>query len=373
LATFADRLLVHVSDPANLAAFLGGMNLGGFFTADFQARFNTEFWQIAQVAVGATRAGSFEQPTWIETRLLGQEDHQGNADSKTYIDYKVYGQETALWTDLLLELDTTWLVDQFPGTVVTSEATPPTFEGLATLVSVLRINAGNHPVDRSGTPLANVTLDSQGRLQTDPPNPVTLTLDPLAGALLQPDGAIHFLVLLELFPRIGPATPLLGASLGRDGQPLRNLRMDNRGAFTDLTGAPATLDPLTGFPLDGDGQPVRPARLAIPGDGTADYRFTFSLPVQTDRLTLTFVTCLHLFAHSGFNLIDDLRQVLALRHRLERQHDHLLSLSDLAAKRPHAFTLVYENNALADSGLTQAEVHRLGARMNVLIHFFAIP
>lgn len=373
MITFADRLLVHLSNPANLTAFLGGMDLGAFFTADFQARFNSEFWQIAQVAVGAIQNLRFQESTWIETRLIGREDHQGNAPSKTQIDYKVYGLETALWTDLLIDLDTTWLADQFPGTVVASEAAPPTFEGLANLVSVLRIDAGNHPLDRSGAPLANVTLDNQGRLQTDPPGPVTLTLDPLAGALLQPDGAVHSLVLMELFPRIGPATPLLGAPLGEDGQPLHNLRMDSRGSFTDLAGTPATLDPLTGLPLNGGGQPVRPARLTIPDGGTADYRFTFALPVETDRLTLEFVTRLYLFARSEFNLIDDLRHVLALRRRLAQRHDYLLSLNETSSKRPHAFALVYEANALAGNGLTLEDVRRLGVRMNVLIHFFAVP
>ncbi len=373
MATFADRLLVHLSDAANLTAFLNGMNLDAFFTADFQARFNSEFWQIAQVAVGSTRMLSFERPTWVRTRILGREDHHGNTHRKTSIDYKVYGRETALWTDLFIELGTTWLVDQFPGTVVTSEAALPAFEGLANLVSVLRIDTANHPLDRSGAPLAGVMLDDQGRLRTAPPNPITLTLDPLAGALLQSDGSIHSLVLLELFPRVGSATPLLGAPLGEDGQPLRNLRMDSRGSFTDLAGTPATLDALTGLPLDGDGQPVRPARLTIPGGGTADYRFTFALPVQTDRLTFQFVTHLHLFAKSEFNLIDDLREVLAQRHRLEQRHDYLLSLSDTASKWPHAFALIYEDNALAGSGLAQADVRRLGARMNVLVHFFAEP
>lgn len=373
MATFADRLLVFLSDPANLTAFLNGMNLGAFFTADFQTRFNSEFWQIAQVAVGATRSFKFEYPTWVETRILGREDHHGNAQGKTSIDYKFYGQETALWTDALIELETTWAVDQFPGTVVTSAAAPPTFEGLANLVSVLRIDATNRPLDRSGAPLANVTLDNQGRLQTDPPNPVTLTLDPLAGALLRPDGSIHALVLLELFPRVGPATPLLGAPLGEAGQPFRNLRMDNRGTFTDLAGAPAPLDPLTGLPVDGGGNPVRPARLTIPDGGTVDYRLIFALPVQTDRLILNFVTRLHLFVMPEFNLVSDLRDVLTLRQRLEQRHDYLLSLNDTANKWPHAFALAYESNALTGSGLNQGEVRRLGDRMGVLIHFFAEP
>src|SRR5215208_3228966 len=146
----ADRLLVHVSDPANLSAFLNRLNLGTFLTANFQSRFNSEFWQIAQVAVGATRSASFEQPLWVETRILGREDHHGNSFAKSNIDYTVYGRETALWADAVVDLDTTWQVDQFPGTVVASEANPPTFEGLANLVSVLRVDASNHPLDRSG-------------------------------------------------------------------------------------------------------------------------------------------------------------------------------------------------------------------------------
>jgi len=73
------------------------MNLGIFLTTDFQARFNSEFWQITQVAVGATRNFSFEEPTWIETRILGRKDHYGNGQSKTNIDYRVYGIETTLW------------------------------------------------------------------------------------------------------------------------------------------------------------------------------------------------------------------------------------------------------------------------------------
>jgi hypothetical protein len=349
------------------------MTLDDFLKTDFHARFNSEFWQIAQVAVGAAQASTFEQPTWVDTRLLGWEDHQGNAQGKTRIDYTFYGQETALWTDLRIELETTWLVDQFPGTVEVSEADPPTFEGLANLVSVLRIDASHHPLDRSGAALANVTLDDQGQLQTAPPNPIQLTLDPTAGALHQPDGTILSLVLLELFPRLGPATALFGALLGEDGQPLRNLSMDHHGSFTDLAGNPAALDPLTGLPLDGGGQPVRPARLTIPGGGTVDYRFTFALPVQTDQLTLEFLTHLHLFVRPEFNLIDDLRQVLALRHRLEQRPDYLLSLNDMGNKQPHAYILVYEENALAGSGIEQEAVRRLGARMNVLIHFAAAP
>lgn len=373
MATFAETVLVYLSNPVNLTALINGMNLDAFLTADFQARFNSEFWQVAQVAVGGVSAASFERSTWVETRILGREEHHGNSHDKTSIDYKLYGQEMALWTDAMIELDTTWQVDQFPGSVVTSAAAPPTFRGLANLVSVLRIDAANHPLDRSGAPLANVTLDSQGRLQTAPPNPVTLKLDPLAGALLNPDESVRSLVLLELFPRIGPAAPLVGAPLGEDGQPLRDLRMDNRGTFTDLAGAPATTDPLTSLPLDGGGNPARPARLTIPGGGTVDYRFTFALPVQTNRLVLAFVTRLYMFIMPEFHLVDDLRTVLALRHRLEQRHDYLLSLNDTASKQPYAFALVYETSALTGSGLNQGNVQRLGARMGVQIHFIAAP
>jgi len=349
------------------------MNLGIFLTTDFQARFNSEFWQITQVAVGATRNFSFEEPTWIETRILGRKDHYGNGQSKTNIDYRVYGIETTLWADAIVELETTWQADQFPGTIVSSQATPPTFEGLANLVSVLRIDTANHPLDRSGIPLANVSLDNQGRLQVGPPTPGTLTLDPLAGALLRPNGEIYSLILLELFPRLGPIVQFLGAPLGENGQPLHNLRMDSQGSFTDLAGTPASIDPLTHLPLDGDGKPVRPARLTIPDGGTADYRFMFALPVQTDRVTFNLVTRLYLFAMSEFNLINDLRNVLALKHRLEQQQDYLLSLNDTANKRPSAFTLVYDANVLTGSGLVRNDVLRLGASMDVLIDFFTIP
>jgi hypothetical protein len=371
---FADRLLTRISEPGNLGAFLNSMGLSTFFTTNFRNRFNSEFWQISQVAVGGLRRSSFEQPLWVETRILGREDHHGNSFAKTSIDYTVYGRDTALWTDAVIELDTTWLVDQFPGTVTASEANPPTFEGLDNLVSVLRIDPNNHPLDRSGAPLANVTLNNQGRLRKAPPNPLTLTLDPSSGALLQPDGSIHSLVLLELFPRVGPATPILGAPLGEDGQPLRGLRMDNRGSFTDLAGAAAALDPLTGLPLDGNGEPVRPARLAVPGDDAGDYRFSFALPVRTDRLTLQFVTHLHLFVKSEFDLIGDLREVRVLRRRLEQRHDYLLSLNDTASKQPHAFALVYRNSVLnEDPGLSPATVRRLGSRVGVLVHFVAEP
>jgi hypothetical protein len=371
---FADRFLVRISDPPGLNTFLGNIGLGAFLTADFQRRFNSEFWQIAQVAVGATRRSSFEQPLWTETRILGREDHHGSSFAKTNIDYTVYGRETALWTDAVIELDTTWRVDQFPGSVVTSQAAPPTFEGLANLVSVLRIDQNNHPLNRSGTALNNVTLDNQGRLQKAAPNPLTLTLDPSAGALLRPDGSIHSLVLLELFPRVGPATPLLGAPLGEEGQPLRNLRMDNQGSFTNLAGAPAATDPLTGLPLDGNGDPVRPARLTIPEGRTVDYRFMFALPVRTDRLTLQFVTRIHLFVKSNLNLINDLRDILALRHKLEQRNDYLLSLNDTTNKQPHVFVLVYRDNVLGGGpGLTADGARRLGSRVGVLINFVAEP
>src|SRR5215211_4893945 len=103
----AERLLVHVSAPANLGTFLNRLNLRPFLTANFQNRFNSEFWQIAQVAVGATRSASFEQPLWVETRILGREDHHGNPSAKTNIDYTVYGREVALWADAVVDLDTT--------------------------------------------------------------------------------------------------------------------------------------------------------------------------------------------------------------------------------------------------------------------------
>ena len=376
MATFADRLLVYLSKEANLATFLKGMNLDAFFTKDFQARFNSEFWQITQVAVNNTPQNiSFEQPAMIETRILGRKDHYGNGQSKTNVDYRVYGMETALWTDAIIELDTTWQADQIPGTVVTSQPMPPPlFQGVARLVSVLRIDpATNHPLDRLAKPLADITLDNQGRLQAVQPNPGVLTLDPSAGVLLLPDGKIHSLALLELFPRVGAATPLVGALLGEDGQPLPSLLMDSRGAFTDLAGAPARLDPLTGLPLDGNGKPVHPALLTIPDGDTVNYRFMFSLPVQTDKVTFNLVTRLYLFALSGFNLVDDLRKVLTLRQRLEQRQDYLLNLSDTADKLPGAFALVYDASALAGSGLVQDDVRQLGASVNVLIHFFAIP
>jgi len=350
------------------------MDLGAFLTADFQARFNSEFWQITQVAVNNTpRSISFEQPAIIETRILGRKDHYGNDQSKTNVDYRVYGMETTLWTDAIIELDTTWQANQ-AGTAVASQPTQPSiFKGVAHLVSVLRIDPANHPLDRSANPLIDITLDNQGRLQAGQPNPGVLTLDPSAGALLLPGGKIHSLVLLELFPRLGTATPLVGAPLGEDGQPLRNLRMDSKGAFTDLAGASARLDPLTGLPLDGNGKPVHPALLTIPDGGTVNYRFMFSLPVQTDKVTFNLVTRLYLFALSGFNLVDDLRKVLTLRQRLEQRQDYLLNLSDTADKLPGAFALVYDANTLAGSGLVQDDVRQLGASVNVLIHFFAIP
>jgi hypothetical protein len=373
VATFADRLLVHLGVPANLAAFLGGIGLDNFLTADFQARLNSDFWQVAQVVAGAVRAVTFEQPLWIEQRIVGREDHQGGALSRTNVDYKLYGRETALWADAIVELDTTWQVDQFPGTVVTSEAAPPAFTGLANLVSVLRLDANNRPLDPSGASLGNITLDAQGRLQADGGNPIPLRLDPVAGALLRPDGTIETPVLLELFPRVGPAVPLLGAPLGEDGQPLRDLRMDSRGAFTDLAGAAAGVDPQTGLPLDGAGNPVRPARLAIPSGGTTDYRFSFALPVQTGRLTLQLVTRLYVLLRPELDLVEDLRGLRLLRRRLEDRNDYLLSLNDTAGRSAHAFVLVYESDALGGSGLSQAEVRGLGARMGVLMSFFAEP
>jgi hypothetical protein len=214
-------------------------------------------------------------------------------------------------------------------------------------------------------------LDNQGRLQTTAPDAMTLHLDPHNGALLQPEGTLHTLVLLELFPRVGPVTPLLGAPLGEDGQPLRNIRMDHQGVFTDLLGMPVARDPLTSLPLDSTGQAVRPARLAVPGGGAADARFAFALPVQTDRVTFQFVTRLHLFIRPELQLATDLRQVLTLKHRLAQHHDYLLSLNETNNKQPHVFALVYETNALTGSELQQADVRRLGSRMGVLIHFFA--
>src|SRR5262249_26205482 len=153
------------------------------------------------------------------------------------------------------------------------------------LLTVLRVDGANHPLDRIGVPLTTVTIDEQGRLMTDPPDRVQLTVDPLSGALLRPGGSIEAAARFELFPRVGGGTAL-GVRLGTDGQPLRNLRLDSRGQFTDLTGASAATDPVTGLPRDGTGAPARPSRLAIPDGGGEDFRFSFSLPVRTDRLTL---------------------------------------------------------------------------------------
>lgn len=363
MITFADRMLVHLSDDSNFNAFLGSANLDAFLTANFQARFNLESLQIVQVTTDTARVSAFEQPTWVETRLMGREEHQGN--SKTYIDYKVHGLQTPLWSDAVINLETTWLVDQMPGTIAPSE--PATFEGLADLVSVLRINASNHPLQPSGTPLTDFTLNEQGQIEP------TLIVDPLNGVLLTPDGSIHAPVQLELFPRIGPDTPLFGAPLGEDGQPLPNLRMNHYGDFTDLAGNPVAHGPLTGLPLDGEGQPVQPARLTIPGAGTVDYRFTFALPVQTERLTFHFITRLHLFILPEVNLVNDLRRALTLQHWLAQRPDYLISLSETDSKKAYIFALLYEESALSGSGLNGAAVRELGEAMNVLIHFFAEP
>jgi hypothetical protein len=72
LATFADRFLVLLSDPANVGPFLADANLDSFLTSNFQARFNTEFWQIAQVALGAARTVNFQSPIWTELRIMGR-------------------------------------------------------------------------------------------------------------------------------------------------------------------------------------------------------------------------------------------------------------------------------------------------------------
>jgi hypothetical protein len=372
VATFADRLIVFLADPNNLPGFLGGMNLGASLTTTFQNRFNTEFWQVAQVATGAIRRVRFEQPTWVETRLMGREEHLGSNPNKTLIDYRFYGQEVALWTDLIIELDTTWQVDQFPGSIAATPANPATFGGLANLVSVLRLDANNRPLGADSQPLA-ASLDPQGRLQSDPPNPVALRVDPLAGALARPDGSIFSLVQLALFPQLGLPAASRGAPLGTDGQPLRGLLMDHQGNFTRLDATPAPLDPLTGLPLDSAGNLVRPVRLTTPEGGTVDTRFFFSLPVDPARQVFSFVTQLHLFVRPELNLVDDLRAVLALGHWLGQTNTALLSLSDPANRQPHALALAYENTILNGSGIAPADVRRLGEAAGVLIHFFAIP
>jgi hypothetical protein len=249
MATFPDRLLVHLSDPGNVAGFLAGAGLDAFLTTDFQRRLDTGYWQIQQVAAGAATVRDLQQPCWQRLRVLGREEVQGNTPTRTTIDHSIYGFETARWIDVSLNVDTTWTVDQIPGSIDVTPTAPVHFDRTANLLSVLRVDAANHPLDRSGTPVTTVTIDGEGRLRTDPPQPVTLRLDPNSGVLREPDGAVRDQILLELFPRLG--VPGLGLPLGDDGQPLRDLRVDSSGVFTDLAGAPAATDPRTGLPVDG--------------------------------------------------------------------------------------------------------------------------
>jgi len=371
MATFADRLLVYLSDPANVVGFLASAALDPFLTADFRRRLGSEFWQIQQVAVGAAAVRELQYPYWQRPRILGREEVQGTTPTRTTVDHSIYGFDAARWIDVSLDLDTTWTVDQFPGSVDVTPAAPLRFDLTANLLSVLRVDAANHPLDRSGAPMAAVTVDNQGQLRTDPPQPVTLRLDPTGGVLREPDGGVHDQILLELFPRLG--VPGLGVPLSDDGQPLHDLRVDNSGAFTDLAGAPAVTDPHTGLPIDGSGRPVRPARPAVPGTDGADYRFMLSVPVRSDTLTLNLLTRLHLLVSATADLLADLRGVLATRRVLEPGTDYLISLDDTAGKVPQAFGLVYEQNAFDGSGLDSAGIRRLGARMGVLVHFFAVP
>lgn len=372
LETFADRLLVYLSDSNNLTNFLNGMNLGPRLTTLLQNRYNSEFWQVVQVAVGARRGLVFEPSLWSETRLIGREEALSSPSLKTNIDYRIFGQETALWTDLQIDLDTTWQVDQFPGSIQVTPANPANYLGVANLISVLRIDAGNHPLDPSEAAMG-ATVNAQGQIQTDPPNPVSLTLDPQAGTLLMPDQSIFSLVKLELFPKVGPNAPLLGVPLREDGQPIPDLRMDHQGDFTDLNDNAVPTDPATGLPLDAAGNPIRLARLTIPGGGTVDYRFTFSLPVQTARQTFRFVSRLHLFMRPDIDLINDLRMVLALDHQLAQNHTTLIDLNDPGNRQPNIMALVYESSALNGGTLNEADILRLGRSIGVLIHFFSIP
>jgi hypothetical protein len=372
LSTFRDRLLVHLSDPAALPAFLSGTDLAAFLTADHQRRFNSEFWTVAQVVVAQGSLAGFEDPLWTRTRILGREDQNGNAPLRKTVDYSVYGTERPTWIDVDLALDTVWTVDQFPGSVDITPTTPPTFEGTANLLTVLRVDGANHPLDRAGVPLATVTVDEQGRVMTSPPDRVQLTVDPLSGALLRPGGSIEAAARFELFPRVGAGT-VLGVPLGPDGQPLSNLRLDSRGQFTDMTGAPAATDPVTGLPRDGTGAPGRPSRLAIPDGGGEDFRFSFSLPVRTDRLTLALGTRLHLLVPTQVDLTEDVRAALAARAAFEQGEDYLISLDDLNNKVAHSFGLVYEADAFDGSGLDAAGIGRLGAAVGVLVLLFALP
>jgi hypothetical protein len=371
MATFADRLLVHLSDQANVAGFLANAGLDAFLTADFRRRLDTGFWQIQQVAPGPATVHELEYAYWQRPRLVGREDVQGSSPTRTTIDHSIYGFETAQWVDVSLNLDTIWTVAQMPGSVDVTPAAPVRIDHTANLLSVLRVDDANHPLDRSGAPVPTVTVDDQGLLRTDPPQPVTLRLDPNGGVLRGPDGGVRDQVLLELFPRDG--VPGLGVPLSDDGQPLRDLRLNSSGAFTDLVGAPAATDPRTGLPLDGSGQPVRPARPAVPGGDSSNYRFMLSLPVRTDQLILNLVTRLHLLVGRSADLLLELRSVLATRRVLEATTDYLISLDNLAGKIPQAFGLVFEQNAFDGNGLDIAAIRRLGARMGVLVHFFAVP
>ena len=374
MVTFTDRVLVSLAEPANVPGFISGMSLNSFLLRDFRRRFNTEFWNVAGVTTGAVRVLGFEDVLSIEKRLMGREEHHnGSGSNKTLIDYRYYGEEQTLWTDVVLEVETTWDVDQFPGTVSVSDSTPAAYEGLADLVSVLRFDAAGHPLDVTGVPVANVTLDAAGHLRTNDLIPVDLVLDPLAGALRQPDGSLHTRVLLELFPKVGPTTPLLGAPLGEDGQPVPDLLMDHHGQFTDFAGTPSALDPVTNLPLDSAGQPVHLAVVTTPEQNKVDYGFFFSLPVVNNRLTLQLMTRLHLLLPLDVDLVRDLRRVVLLRRHLETRTDYLLNLDNTQQRIAHVFGLVYEANSLNATGLTAAAVQHLGDQLGTLIHFFPEP
>ena len=114
--SFADQVLVFLSDPAIQASFPDAIGLSAFTKASFLRRYTQGGFQISNVTLGVPSRFLTQQPLFDETKILGFREKRSESPERHWHELRITRGEMG-WVNACFTLPVTLVVQAFPGSL----------------------------------------------------------------------------------------------------------------------------------------------------------------------------------------------------------------------------------------------------------------
>jgi hypothetical protein len=113
--SFADQVLVFLTNPTNQVSFPGAVGLSAFANTSLSQRYGQGGFQITSVTLGAP-SGFAQQLLFDETRITGFREKRSERPERNWYEIKLSKGEAA-WIDASFNVPVTLNVQAFPGSL----------------------------------------------------------------------------------------------------------------------------------------------------------------------------------------------------------------------------------------------------------------